>query len=224
VKRKRNTPHSAFTLIELLTIVTVIAVVAALVATAGLMMRRAKARAIRINCVCDMKQCALAFTVWSGDNNGKFPMQVSTNFGGTLELVPEGNAFRHFQVMSNELSTPMAVSCPADTRMIATNFSSGNFASDFSDQKISYFVGVDASTNSPRAWLCGDRNITNGISPSRGHLTLATGQSAGWTSELHDGCGNVAFSDGSVLQISNRELRDTMRKSNGWTNRIILPE
>ena len=32
------------------------------------------------------------------------------------------DTFRHFQVMSNELSTPRILVCPADDRTVAVNF------------------------------------------------------------------------------------------------------
>jgi type II secretory pathway pseudopilin PulG len=219
VKRRINGSQRAFTLIELLMIVAVIAVVAALLATAGVMLKKTKTRSGRIACISNVKECEMAFMVWSGDNSGKFPMQVSTNLGGTLEWVPEGNTFRHFQAMSNELSTTRVVICPSDVRESATNFTT-----DFKNQNISYFVGVDASTNNSQVWLCGDRNITNGLPLNRSFMTLATGQSAGWTGEMHDRYGNVAVAGGSVQQILNRELQETMRTTSRWTNRIVLPE
>lgn len=218
MKRRIYNTATAFTLIDLLVVVAVVAVIGALMVTAGAWLGNAKARAIRIACVSDVKQCGLAFQVWSSDNNGKFPMQVSTNSGGTLEFVPGGNTFRHFQVMSNELSTPMVVGCPSDTRDRATNFT------DFNNQNVSLFVGLDAHTNSPQEWLCGDRNLTNGFSSDHTVLKMTTGQSAGWTREMHNGCGNIGFADGSVQQTPNRYLQEMLRRSIGWTNKIALPE
>ena len=83
---------------------------------------RAKGKAQRISCVNNMKQIGLSFRVWAIDNNGNFPFNASTNNGGTLELCLPGsdgfdrNAAVHFQVMSNELSTPKILVCPADTK------------------------------------------------------------------------------------------------------------
>jgi hypothetical protein len=55
----------------------------------------AKARAERIQCVNNLKQVGLAFRIWAGDNNDKYPTSLV--------------------VMSNELSTTKILVCPSDT-------------------------------------------------------------------------------------------------------------
>ena len=83
---------------------------------------KAKDRAQRISCANNLKQIGLAARTWALDNNDNFPFNVSTNSGGTMELCLPGsdeydrNAFYHFRVMSNELSTPKVLVCPADTK------------------------------------------------------------------------------------------------------------
>jgi hypothetical protein len=90
---------------------------------------KAKAKAQSISCVNNMKQLGLAFRIWAGDNNDLFPFNVSNDKGGTLELCERGgdgydrSAYRHFQVMSNELNTPKILICPADSsKQPASNF------------------------------------------------------------------------------------------------------
>jgi hypothetical protein len=84
----------------------------------------AKKKAQRINCVNNLKQVGLAFKVWELDHGDQFPFNVSTNGGGTAELAQadrEGydrNAALHFQVMSNELSTPVILVCPEDSKAV----------------------------------------------------------------------------------------------------------
>jgi hypothetical protein len=218
VHRRIYGTSRAFTSIDLLVILAVVAIVAALLITATIQLAQEKPRAIRVVCVSNVKLCELAFQVWSGDNNGKLPMEVSTNSGGTRELVSEGNAFRHFQVMSNELTTPMKVACPADTRSAATNF--GN---DFNNDRVSYFVGANASLTNAQAWLCGDRNITNGLATDHRVLMMDPGRATGWNGDLHKGRGNVSVG-GSVKQLSNGDLLKMLKNVKGWTNRIALPE
>ncbi|HXS67244.1 MAG TPA: type II secretion system protein, partial [Candidatus Polarisedimenticolia bacterium] len=140
-------------------------------------------------------------------------MAVSNDFGGSLDWVMGGNAFRHFQVMSNELSTPRVVYCATDTQRSATNF--GN---DFNNERVSFFVGLDARKDDPRSLLFGDRNITNEITPDQSIMTLEAGQLAGWNEKMHNRCGNVAAMDGSVHQLSNADLRRMLKETSGWTN------
>ncbi len=218
VKRTLGICRGGFTMMELLMIVAVVGVAVGLLGVGIHALDKAKARSIRLVCINSVKECQLAFGVWSGDNNSKFPMAVADAMGGARESTAKGDVFRNFQVLSNELTTPIVTYCPADTRSHATNFAYLN------NQNMGFFVGMDADKSLPNAWLCGDRNITNGVASSRGALTLTTGQAVGWTGEMHDGCGNVAPVDGSVQQISNRGLLETMQKSGGWTNRIVLPE
>jgi hypothetical protein len=86
---------------------------------------QAKGKAEEIRCANNTKMIGLSFRTWAIDHSDQFPFNVSTNQGGTLELCapgPDGfdkNAAMHFLVMSNELSTPSILVCPADKRQAA---------------------------------------------------------------------------------------------------------
>jgi hypothetical protein len=152
------------------------------------------------------------------DNNDMFPMAVSTSKKGTMEFVVVGNAFRHFQAMSNELNTPKILACPSDNRPAAPNFAS------LRNQNISYFVGLDANDTKPQMLLAGDRNVTNGVAPRNAMLELRPNRAAGWTEALHNGLGNVGLVDASVHQLTTVQLRQALKDSGDTTNRIALPE
>jgi len=208
--------NQGFTLVGLIIIVAVLAILAAMLLPA---LARAKRKAQRINCVNNLKQDGLAFRLWEGDNGDKYPMAVSTNKGGTMEYAEGGNVFRHFQIMSNELSTPKILVCPADDRTAAASFAR------LKNQNVSYFVGLDAEIETrPQMLLTGDRNITNGMAPVRSVLELRPGIPAGWTEAMHNGQGNVGLSDGSVQQVTIDGLRRAIKYSGDATNRIALPE
>ena len=204
-----------FTLIGLLVIIAVLGILAAMLIPA---LVRAKGSSKSIQCVNNLKQDGLAFRLWEGDNGDKYPMAVSTNKGGTKEFVEDGNAFRHFQVMSNELNTPKILVCPADNRTAAASFAK------LKNQNVSYFVGLDAEEIRPQMLLTGDRNITNGLSPVRSVLELRPEIPAGWTEAMHNGNGNAGMADGSVQQATIDGLRQAIKNSNDATNRIALPE
>src|ERR1017187_6706284 len=185
----RHFTRQGFTLVGLLIIIAVLAILAAMLLPA---LASAKRKAQRINCVNNLKQDGLAFRLWEGDNGDKYPMAVSTNKNGTMEYAAD--VFRHFQVMSNELSTPKILVCPADDRTAAASFAK------LKNQNVSYFVGLDAEETRPQMLLTGDRNVTNGIAPEHSILKLVPDQPAGWTEAMHNGVGNIGLADGSVQQ------------------------
>ena len=90
-----------------------------------------KRQAQEINCINNLKQVGTAFRLWAGDYGERFPFNVPTKDGGTLECCapgPDGfdaNAWRHFQVLSNELNTTKVLVCPSDP--------SASVAGDFAD-------------------------------------------------------------------------------------------
>src|SRR5579863_1449245 len=108
----------------------------------------------RISCVNNLKQVGLAFRVWEGDNNEKYPMQVSVTNGGSMELATHGGDFVRlsFLTMTNELSTPKILYCPADIHgSIAVDFSPS-----FANSNISYFISPDGADRYPQMILSGD--------------------------------------------------------------------
>jgi len=175
-------------------------------------------RVFAIRCVNNLKQIGLATRVWEGDHGDKYPWRIPGTNGGTMDFISGPNAWRHFQVMPNELSTPKILVCPADaSRTAATNFTF------FNNSNLSYFVGIDASETNPQSLLMGDRNITNGTPIRNGILELTTNSPTGWTAEIHRKVGNIVLADGSVQQVSQNGLRQTLASTGAVTNRLLLP-
>src|SRR3954464_12020781 len=98
------------TLIEVFVVTVVLSILVLLFM--GVPNQGGKTHGLRIQCVNNLKQTGLAFRIWAEDQTSTFPMQLSTTNGGTMEFTTGLNAYRHFQVMSNELSTPKVLFCP----------------------------------------------------------------------------------------------------------------
>ncbi|MGH7975341.1 MAG: type II secretion system protein, partial [Limisphaerales bacterium] len=175
----------------------------------------------RIECVNNLMQIGLAYRIWEGDHNNKYPMQVSVTDGGAMELIATGNVAACFQVMSNELDTPKILVCPMDTSRIAAT----NFENDFNNSHISYFAGVDVTNEmNPRMILSGDDNFEIGdVSVKSGLLEFSTNAPIAWTSARHKYAGNIGFADGSVQEVTTEGLQNALRQTGVATNRLAIP-
>jgi prepilin-type processing-associated H-X9-DG protein len=169
--------------------------------------------------VANLKQVGLAFRMWGNDHAERFPWAVSATEGGTLEFIATEEVFRHFQAASNELNSPKILHCRTDQdRVRATNFAAG-----FGNRNLSYFVCLDAGEPSPSKLLSGDHNLTGGVMNACGIMTLKPDATAGYTSEMHGGVGNVGLADGSVSQVTSLSLSRALRAITNESIRLAIP-
>lgn len=151
-------------------------------------------------CMGHLKTIALGEILYANDNerNGtpRFSWTVSTNERGSLEYQDTPETWRHFQTLSNQLTTPKVLRCPFDRERTATES-----WQRLGNSNISYFVNLGIS-NQP--WsseplttpsiLFGDRFLT-----TNGPLA--------WKTNAHGGYGTVAFADGSTRQVTTTDLQ-----------------
>jgi hypothetical protein len=210
-----NRSNHALTLFEVLVVMFAFALLV-LAAMGFLDASHAGRKAKRISCVNNLKEISLAARIWEGNHGDAYPMEVSMTNGGAMELAAAGNAARIFQVMSNELSIPKVLLCPAATdHSLAKDFQAG-----FSRKYISYFVNLDAVEANPQMMLFGDDNfVIGGVPVNPGFLKVPANASIGWSATRHRFSGNVAITDGSVQQLTIPGLQQALQN----TNRILIP-
>jgi len=224
--RRSNQRNRALTLVEVMVIIAVLVIFVVLF----LPLRSTR---IPLTCVGNLHQISAAFRIWADDNNGKYPMEISRTNGGALEPAATGNVAPIFHAMSNELSTPKVLLCPADTRRVwATDFSKG-----FDNSHISYCVGLNRSTNDPQAFLSGDDDLAvNGTPAKSGLLEFSTNNLVAWGSGRHVSpnshfwtaardkfVGNICMTDGSIRELSTLELQQMFQQTGLATNRLAIP-
>jgi len=71
--RKKRQPLGAFTLIELLVVIAIIAILAGLLLP---VLSRAKAKALGISCINDLKELTTAAFLYGGDNQDAIPPNI----------------------------------------------------------------------------------------------------------------------------------------------------
>lgn len=190
-----------FTLVELLVVIAIITILAAMLMPA---FSQAKARARRVACVSQLRQAGYGFHLFANDHGGRLPMHVPAAEGGSAEFVEAAAkvagdfyfAFRHFQVVSNELGTPQILICPADSRLPTNSFAR------LQNENVSYFVNVAAEHGKSTSMLAGDRNLTNDWIKRTSSVLLDANTYLRWTREQHRYRGNILYGDAHVEEMN----------------------
>lgn len=202
---KTRRVRRAFTLIELLCTVAIIAIVLALLMP---VLQGAFARARRTVCSNNLENMGVAFSSWAHDHNDLLPMQVSINQGGTREFAEAAasnpnvsSTYRHFKVLSNELSVAKILRCPADRQRTPAE----NFAS-LDNTNVSYWINAGAAFGRTDSPIAGDRNVRTSGRTEWTFVQFSASNAVEFTAELHGNRGNVLFGDGHVSLLDGSKL------------------
>jgi hypothetical protein len=207
--------RSGVTWIDILVVVATIGLVAGLLL---LMLAKSKARSSRIGCVNHLKQIGLGMRMFSNDHQDNFPWLVPGASGGSLEYSNFVEIFRHFLVVSNELSTPKVLACPNDTsRVKTTNWDK------LSNGNISYFVGLDSNEGRPTSVLSGDRTLSISNRPVLGLMLVTSNSQPRVLPGVHSRAINLAFGDGSAQEMTEAAARDLILYTNALPLRFLIP-
>lgn len=213
MKRRIRNNNQAFTLLELIVIFTVISILVAILIPATI---KAVAKQKRIGCVSRLKNIGLGYRIFATDNHDMFPWQLATNSPAPKTF---DDVLGHYQSISNEISIPKILVCPADDRKAARDWLT------LSRTNISYFISLDAAETFPQSFLTGDRNIlTNGarIGPEIVKLDSGT-TNVTWDGSIHRFQGNAAMGDGSVQQSSGARFREQIKNAGQSAMTLAVP-
>ena len=136
-----------------------------------------------------------------------------------MEVMETGHVSQLFAGLENEMQTPKILICPSDPKRKTAE----RWGPRFSDHNISYFVGLDATTNQPLSILAGDRNIIGGFQTNYSVVSFKADSPVEWTKEIHKYRGNIAFVDGSVQFTTNETLRQAFQGMSNATYRLAIP-
>lgn len=187
-------------------------------------LERARHRGKTTKCWNNLRQVGLAYQMFAHDHGDHFPMEVSTNQGGTLEFSrPPAtvgaeflDAYRHFQIASNDLQSPRLLICRTDTRLPAANFAV------LQNEHLSYFVSPDARYARPTSLVAGDRNLVSSGLNARSYVRIEPDATVAWTGDLHRFRGNFLLADSSVQDVGNASLRAALNAASPGPI-VILP-
>jgi hypothetical protein len=177
----------------------------------------------QVQCISQLKQIAIAFQVWSSDNQKPFPMELPPDRGGTRDSALQHNLVSNYLIIWKELNDPKILLCPSDKkRKPAESFAT------LTEKNISYFLNIGATHNSFQTdteieVLLGDRDIALNQVPVRGYVETTNATSLRWAELIHKRGGNVALEDGSVHSANNAQFQEFMAQGQRGPIRLLVP-
>jgi hypothetical protein len=219
----------AFTRIELLAVLSALILVGL---TAGRLFAASGPDSKRALCYNNLRQIGHGLQVWGDEHEDMVPWTTFVSSGGTR---PEagykiGVAWVEFLSLSNELSSPRLLACPADaSAKVASTWTTqpGGFAnSGYRANALSYFVAYHVYPASPRDVITGDRDFrpsdSTPTSCGRGVVNTVSVEigdpKVAWTNALHLASGDLLLSDGSVEVTTQERLTNSLAASEMQTD------
>lgn len=156
-------------------------------------MTNIKRKTSYVSCKTRLSIIGNEFMCYSYNHNGKYPMQISTNEGGTKEIIwNSSNVHASFIVPEYLKYNPKYLVCPKDSRKASAEWKTT------SNTNISYYIVLDAMPVGKYTMLAGDRNIKYKDKYIRNTIFTNNKKSnITWedTVGLHGNTGNILFTD-----------------------------
>ena len=222
--QQRGFREGGFNRIELVAVLAVLTLLATIVWPA---LAAPRPRSLLSECANNLRQTGQGLLTWAASHNEQFPWVVPWGTEGGAKDAGLSSSWVSFLVASNELGTPLSLVCPADpARTQSRSFSIG---AALGAANVSYFVGLHGSLDRPQAWLAGDNNLggvggqTCGVAQVT-NISFALTNGTVWLPSVHLNAGNLLLTDGSVSQVSNRNLTNFIARAQAqdWENAIHL--
>ena len=221
----RAVRRAAFTRTELL---ASLAALASIVVVAVPVLAAPRARSEVVQCLNNVRQIGRAVQVWDTEYSDDPPWVTRVSDGGTVPNSGSkiANAWYEFAFLSNQLTTPRTLACPADDKVkVASDFSNdperGYLAPTFRSAATSYSINLHAMARLPGTMLCADLNLRFRASPSSCFyaqnpysffVPFAPGERL-WTNAVHGPIGNVVLVDGTVMETTSAQLQPILTLS-----------
>ena len=210
--------REAFTRIDLAVLILIACLGGAV--AAPLFTSHSRARSDTLVCQANLSAIGRAYEIWGIDHDSWPPFMVPQAEGGLRQHQLAANAYIQFSILSNGLSSPKVLVCPADTNTVrrAKDFSinpdGGLMNPGYANNAVSYMVSFHAQRYMPRSIISGDRNIEPRNTATCSYAAFpcqAVNQgpsgASKWGDNIHGGKGNLVFTDGSAEETSTAQLR-----------------